>query len=166
MSGLLIAMHTQVSVEGGRTNCHHLKCVGVWVLVCAYSCVGLWACEYVCDLDVLLIHWRRKTWPDSRQAKEHDWQCMHICVYVRVYDSLSCVYVPAMLHDWVSVWKCVCPSHLRSWSNLPVPPIIHVEVCCSKSPIKRYIFDTAATQTLLGHKLCWFHICIYVCTCI
>lgn len=36
--------HTHVSVEVGRTNCHHLKFVRVWVFVCVRVCVTLTYC--------------------------------------------------------------------------------------------------------------------------
>lgn len=81
----------------------------IWV------CLGMYVC--VCALDTLLIPWRRKIWPDSCRAKEHDWHCMHICVYISVCVSLA-VYMPTRL--------CMALFHNLS---VFISPVLYTRTC-------------------------------------
>lgn len=84
-SWLLCTQH--VSVEGGRTNCHHLKfcvCLG-----------GLRARANVCER-VCVWPWRIANPPKEKELTWKPWgqrAWLTICVWVLVY----AMYVPAML---------------------------------------------------------------------
>lgn len=136
--------------------------IGACMPVCLCTCIQVYLCVCVCvfDLDILLIHWRRRTWPDSRRAKEHDWRCsLHVCLSECLCFTGSAQAWDAV-HDSVWYFACVCLTCLQARIRLPAPLITQLKCLkCgttknpNKSPrfnITDCMFDTFTASTLFA----------------
>lgn len=153
LSGLLIAMHTNVSVEGGRTNCLYLKfvcqCETVSVCVRVRESVCEWPWHVANPLEEQDLTW----WLQGQRA----WLTLHahLCVYNCLCFPRSSVYVPAMLCSVSVVCLCLWVSHLVQKLKLSSLCLSSLSLSTELQKTNKYlrfstshcVFDTLTTST-------------------